>query len=160
MGALRLESYSLRDQKKIKSYGDNTRVFYYVWNQVKGKRGFKSYNYKKLKYEICSYVLNASRVTSEGLVHWVRDCHGHVSLHAFDSTYKKFLTFTNARISISLVYIVKGHHCFPISDYNLKIAATKANQGGSSDLLEHMSDNLINYIRRINLLFCQRNKNG
>ena len=38
------------------------------------------------------------------------------------------------------MYIVKDHHCCPVTDYNLKIAATKANQRSLSDLLKHMSD--------------------
>ena len=35
---------------------------------------------------------------------------------------------------------MKDHHCFPITEENLKITASKANQGGCDNLLKHMSD--------------------
>lgn len=41
---------------------------------------------------------------------------------------------------ISLVYFVKDHHCFPITDERLKTIATKANQGGTDNLRKYMSD--------------------
>ena len=41
---------------------------------------------------------------------------------------------------MSLVYIVKDHHCFPITDEKLKMVASKANQGGCEDLLKYMTD--------------------
>ena len=43
MGALKLESYLLNKQRPIKSYGVNTCVVDYIWDQVRGKHGFKSY---------------------------------------------------------------------------------------------------------------------
>lgn len=97
--------------------------------------------FKKLKNEISGYVCNTPRTTTEELGHWARECHGDVSVHPLDSTYKKFLTFTNSntRTGITVVYIVKDHHCCPVTDYNLKIAATK-DQRSFSDLLKHMSD--------------------
>ena len=40
----------------------------------------------------------------------------------------------------SLVYFVKDHHCYPLTDERLKIIATKANQGGVDYLWKHMSN--------------------
>lgn len=72
-------------------------------------------------------MLNVLRVIFEGFVYWVRDCYGYVFFYVFDSIYKKFFIFINVRISIFLVYIVKGYYCFFISDYNLKIVVIKVN---------------------------------
>ena len=52
----------------------------------------------------------------------------------------ELLLNSNTRIGITVVYIVKDHHCCPVTDYNLKIAPTKVNQRSFSDLLKHMSD--------------------
>ena len=38
------------------------------------------------------------------------------------------------------MYIVKDHHCFPITEEALKRLASKANQGGCDNLLKYMSD--------------------
>ena len=61
MEGLKLESYLLSKQRQIKSYGDNTCVLDYVWDQVKGKRGFKTYNYDKLKAELYSFAYKAPK---------------------------------------------------------------------------------------------------
>ena len=81
-------------------------------------------------------------ISTEELINWVKECHDNVSIHAFDSWYKKFVTYiaANTRTNIALVYIVKDHHCHPITNEKLKILASKANQGGCNDLLKHMSD--------------------
>ena len=84
----------------------------YVWDQVRGKRGFKSYDHEKLKTEIYKLVNNPPTVSTEELVNWAKECHTNVSIHAFDSTYKKFLaiTNTNTMTNVTLVYYVKDHH--------------------------------------------------
>ena len=46
----------------------------------------------------------------------------------------------NNHTDVTLVYIVKDHHCFPITDEKLKLIASKANQGGCEDLLKYMSE--------------------
>ena len=142
MAGLKLETYLLSKQRPIKSYGKNTCVVDYVWDQVQGKKGFKSYTHDKLKNEIYKFVYEAPMVCTEELVEWAKQCHTNVSIHTYDSTYKKFLTFTNSntRTDITLVYIVKDHHCIPITDEKLKLVAMKANQGGYDNLLKHMSD--------------------
>ena len=42
--------------------------------------------------------------------------------------------------NVTLVYIVKDHHCFPITDEKLKLVASKANQGGCNNLLKYRAD--------------------
>ena len=142
MGKLKLESYLLNKQRLIKSHGVNTCVIDYVWDQVRGQRGFKTYTYEKLKDEIYEYVPEGDMISTEELINWAKACHDNVSIHAFDSRYKKFVAHigANTRTNVVLVYIVKDHHCFPITNEKLKIVASKANQGGCDDLLKHMSD--------------------
>ena len=146
MGKLKLESYLLNKQRPIKSHGVNTCVVDYVWDQVRGQRGFKSYTYDKLKSEIYEYVPEGDMISTEELINWAKECHDNVSVHAFDSRYKKFITHSKNCSNISLVYIVKDHHCYPITNEKLKIVACKANQGGCDDLLKHMTD--IKWTRR------------
>ena len=112
----------------------------YVWDQVKDKRGFKTYDYDKLKDELYTYASEEPKINTEELTEWAKDCHPNVSIHAFDSTYRKFVTHSNNCSDISLVYIVKDHHCFPITDEKLKLIASKANQGGANNLLKYMTD--------------------
>ena len=140
MGKLKLESYLLNKQRPIKSHGVNTCVVDYVWDQVRGQRGFKTYTYDKLKSEIYEYVPEGEMISTEELINWAKECHDNVSIHAFDSRYIKFITHSKHCSNISLVYIVKDHHCYPITNEKLKIIASKANQGGCNDLLKHMSD--------------------
>ncbi|XP_068704713.1 uncharacterized protein [Montipora foliosa] len=141
MAGLKLESYLLSNQRKPKSYGSNSCVIDYVWDQVRGKNGFKTYDYKKLKNEIFRFCADPPRMTTKELIDWAKNCHSNVSIHAYDSTYRKFKSHTKKHhIDISLVYIVKDHHCYPITDEKLKLTAAKANQGGCDNLLKHMTD--------------------
>lgn len=109
MGSLKLESHLLNKQQPIKSHGLNTCVVDYVWHQIRGKHGFKTYTYEKLKNEIYNYVAEGDMINTQELINWVNDCHTNVSIHAFDSRYRKFITHTNSnsRTNISLVYEVK-----------------------------------------------------
>ena len=50
------------------------------------------------------------------------------------------MTHSNNCSDISLVYIVKDNHCFPITDERLKHAASKANAGGANNLLKYMTE--------------------
>ena len=136
MGKLKLESYLLNKQRPI---GVNTCVIDYIWDQVRGQRGFKTYTYEKLKDEIYSFVPEGDMINTEELIDWARNCHHNVSIHAFDCRYHKFITHSKHCSNISLVYIVKDHR-YPITDEKLNIVASKANQGGCDDLLKHMSD--------------------
>ena len=132
----------MNKQRPIKKHGVNTCVIDYVWDQVRDKKGFKSYNYEKLKNEIYDFVPEDrdGKITTEELINWAKKCHNNVSIHAYDARYKKFVTHSNHFSNISLVYIVKDNHCFPITDEKLKMVASKANQGGCNDLLKYMTD--------------------
>ena len=79
-------------------------------------------------------------INTEQLIDWAKNCHTNFSIHAFDSSYRKFVTYTNKCSNITLVYIVKDHHCFPITDEKQKLLASKANQGGCHNLLKYMTD--------------------
>ena len=71
-----------------------------------------------------------------------RECHPNLSIHAYDSTYKKFMkhiTVTKHH-DITLVFFIKYNHCYPITDEILKILATKANQGGVDNLGKFMRE--------------------
>ena len=142
MGKLKLESYLLNKQRPIKSHGVNTCVVDYIWDQVCGKKGFKTYTYEKLKNKIYNFVPEEKEgmINTEELINWAYKCHNNVSIHAFDSRYRKFITHIKQHPDVSLVYIVKDHHCYPITDEKLKIVASKANQGGCDDLLKYMTD--------------------
>ena len=107
-----------------------------------GKKGFKTYTYEKLKNEIYNFVPEEKEgmINTEELINWANKCHSNVSIHAFDSRYRKFITHIKQHPDISLVYIVKDHHCYPITDKKLKIVASKANQGGCDDLLKYTTD--------------------
>lgn len=139
MGALELEAFFLSKQRPIKSHGDNTCVLDYVRDQCRGKRGFKTYTYDKLKEEMMEYAAYFPFISTQELIEWAKVCHTNVSIHGFDATYRKFMSHTVHSRDISLVYFVKDHHCYPITDDGLKIIATKANQGGVDNLWKHVS---------------------
>lgn len=115
MGSVKLTSYLFDGQRKIQSHGKNTCVVDHIWEQVRGKRGFQSYDYDKLKTEIYKFVDNSPRVITEEVVNLAKECHTNVSMHAFDPTYKKLLTYigSNLHTAVTLVYYVKDHHWFP-----------------------------------------------
>ena len=146
MEGVKLESHLLSKHRKIKSRGKNTCVVDYFWDQVRGKPGFRTYTYKELASEINSYATVdimgqlAPKLSTENLIQWAKECHPNVSINAFDSTYRKFATYSNGYPDVSLVFIVKDHHCFPITDETLKTVAIKANQGGTSNLLKYMAE--------------------
>jgi len=79
-------------------------------------------------------------ISTEELINWAKACHDNVSIHAFDSRYRKFIKHSKNCSSITLVYIVKDNHCFPITNEKLKLIASKANQGGCDNLLKRMFD--------------------
>ena len=77
-----------------------------MWDQVKSKKRFKSYDYEKLK-EVYRYVHEDEPpvISTEELRDWARKHHINVSIHAYDSAYRKFLLYSNNYSSITLVYI-------------------------------------------------------
>ncbi len=142
MGNLKLVSHLLSNQRPIRSHGNNSCVVDYIWDQVKGKRGFKIYDYKRLKDEIYSYVTGEGEMISTfELIRWASTCHPNVSIHAFDSRYRKFVShIAKNECRISLAYICKDHHLLPITDQLLKTTAIEANQGGCKYLLKYMAE--------------------
>ena len=70
MGKLKLESYLLNMQRPIKSH-------------------ILTYTYDKLKSEINEYVPEGDMIITRELINWIKEYHDNVSLHAFDSRYKK-----------------------------------------------------------------------
>ena len=145
MMRVQLCSRLLSKYGKVKSRGLITCVIDFIWDQVKGKPGFRSYTYEKLKAEIMSYAtidvlgLTEPQLCTEDIINWAKECHPNVSIHGFDMTYTKFASFrASTKVQVSLVFIAKDRHCFPITDEQLKTIATKANQGGASNILKYM----------------------
>ena len=132
----------MNKQRRIKYYGTNTCVVDHVWDQCRGKKGFKTYTYEKLKDEIMSFSDEEEGVCTDELKDWAKNCHTNVSIHAYDARYKTFMTFTNknTQTDVCLVYIVKDGHCHPITDERLKLVALKTNQGGCDNLLKYMTE--------------------
>ena len=52
-------------------------------------------------------------MNSQEVVDWARACHPNVSVHDYDSTYKKFMKHiaTTMHHDIILVYLIKENHC-------------------------------------------------
>ena len=67
-------------------------------------------------------------MSTQELIDWAKACHPNVSIHAYDSTWRKFMKhIASASRDISLVFYIKDHHLYPIQDDHLKQIATKAN---------------------------------
>ena len=114
----------------------------FVWHNCKGKKGFQKYTYQKLYDELEVYAsASFSRMSTRELVDWAKACHPNVSIHAYDSTWRKFMKYIASRHpSICLVFYIKDHHLYPIQDDHLKHIATQANQGGTDNLWRYMTD--------------------
>ena len=139
-GALKLDSYFLDKQFPIKQRGDNTCMIDFIWHQSHNKMGFRSYTYQKLKYELSEFALLFPLMSTQEVIDWARKCHPNFSIHAYDSTCRKFIKHVGQPRDISLAYFIKDNHCYPITDEWLKIIATKANQGGADNLWKYMGD--------------------
>ena len=144
VGNLKLNTFFLDKQFQIKQRGDNTCMIDFVWHNCKGKKGFQKRTYQKLSDELEEYAASFPMMSTQELVDWPKKCHPNISIHAYDSTCRKFMKhIINERRqghTISLVFYVKDHHLYPIQDVRLKQIATKANQGGADNLWRHMTD--------------------
>ena len=140
VGCLKLESYLLSKQRP--RHGEESCVLDFIWDQVRGKPGFKTYDYKKLKNELYKYVDSDENISTRELIDWVKECHTNVSIHAFDCRYKNFVRHIakSYNVDVLLVYIVKDHHLHPITNEKLKLIAAKYGQGGCDNLLKHLSE--------------------
>lgn len=116
----------------------------FIWHNCKGKKGFQKYTYQKLTDELQEYAASFPMMSTQELVDWACRCHSNVSIHACDSTWRKFMKHIGNEgrqgHRISLVFYIKDHHLYPILDDHLKQIATLANQGGTDNLWKYMSD--------------------
>ena len=153
VGALKLNTFFLDEQFQIKQRGDNTCMVDFVWYNCQGKKGFKKYTYQKLSDELEIYgSASFPMMSTQELIDWAKACHPNVSIHVYDSSWRKFMKhIASIKPSICLVFYIKDHHLYPIQDNHLKHIATQANQGGADNLWKYMidikwSNKSINYI--------------
>lgn len=156
MGRLKLESFFLDNKNKLKVRGKDTCVTDYLWHEVKGKRGFKTYTYEKLSEELIDFAESYPFMSTQERIDWVQECHSNISVHAYTSTYKKFIKHISNTPDIVLTFFVKDHHLHPITDPELKRVASSCNQKGSINLFEHMSELKWNGRVVMNNLLCMR----
>ena len=65
-------------------------MVYLVWHNGKDKKGFQKYTYQKLYDEMEVYGSGGSPMMStQELIDWAKECHPNVSIHAYDSTWRK-----------------------------------------------------------------------
>ena len=138
VGALKLNTFFLDKEFPVKQRGDNTRMIDFIWHQCQNKKGFKRYTYQKLKDELSEFASSFPFISTQEVVDWATECHPNISIHAYDSTYKKFMKHLGVSHDVSLVFFIKDNHCYPITDERFKILATKANQGGVDNLWKFM----------------------
>ena len=115
----------------------------FVWYNCRNRKGFQKYTYQKLSDELEVYAsASFPRTSTQELVDWAKACHPNVSIHAYDSTWRKFMKHiasTNHK-DICLVFYINDHHLYPIQDKRLKHIATQANQGGADNLWRYISE--------------------
>ena len=140
MGRLKLESFFLDNKNKFRVQGSDTSFIDYLWHEVKGKRGFKTYTYEKLSEELVEYADMYPFMSIQEIIDWIKNCHSNISLHAYSCSYKKFISHILNTPDIVLTFFVKDHHLHPITDPELKRAASSCNQNGSINLFQHMSE--------------------
>ena len=140
-GALKLNTFFLDKQFQIKQRGYNTCMVDFVWHNCRGKKGFQKYTYQKLGNELKVYAPSFLMMSTQELVTWAKECHPNVSIHAYDSTWRKFMKhIASTRNDVCLVFYIKDHHLYPIQDNNLRKIAKQANQGGTDNLWRYMSE--------------------
>ena len=91
-GALKLNTFFLDKQFPIKQRGNNTCMVDFVWHNCKGKKGSQKYTYQKLYDELGVYAsASFPRMSTQELIDWAKACHPDVSIHAYDSTWRKLI---------------------------------------------------------------------
>ena len=91
-GALKLNTFFFDKQFQIKQRGNNTCMVDFVWHNCKGKKGFQKYTYQKLYDEMEVYgSASFLMMSTQELIDWAKACHPNVSIHAYDSTWRKFM---------------------------------------------------------------------
>ena len=136
VGALKLNSHFLGKQSEKKCMID------FIRHQCQNKNGFKRYSYERLKDELSEYATCFPFISTQEVADWAHACHPNISIHAYDATYKKCVKHiaTTTHHDITLVFFIKDNHCYLITDGQLKILSTKANQEGVENLWKHMVD--------------------
>ena len=80
-------------------------------------------------------------MSTQELIDWAKTCNPNVSIHAYDSTWHKFMKhIAGTTNDVYLVFYIKDHHLYPIQNDRLKYVATQANQGGADNLWKYMSE--------------------
>ena len=80
-------------------------------------------------------------MSTQELIDWAKACHPNVLIHAYDSTWRKFMKhIAGTTNDVSLVFYIKDHHLYPIQDDRLKNIATKAIQGCADNIWRYMSE--------------------
>lgn len=80
----------------------------FLWHHCKCKKGFKTYTYHKLSDELEEYASCFPMMCTQELVDWAKTCHPNVSIHAYDSTWRKFVKHAvRTTNDVRLVYYVK-----------------------------------------------------
>ena len=71
-------------------------------------------------------------MSTQELIDWAEACHPNISIHAYDSTWRKFMKhIASTRNDVCLVFYIKDR---------LRQIATQANQGGTDNLWRYMSE--------------------
>lgn len=72
MGRFKLESYFLDKKKRFKVRTSETCVIDCIWSQVRGKPGFKTYDYDKLYEELVDYAEMAPYMDTDEIIDWIK----------------------------------------------------------------------------------------
>ena len=121
VGALKLNTFFLDKQFQIKQRGENICMVDFVWYNCKGKKGFQKYTSQKLSDELEEYAASFPMMSTQELIDWAKACHPNVSIHAYDSTWRKFMKHNLLhQHTIALLFYIKDHHLYPIQDNYLK----------------------------------------
>ena len=86
VGKVKLNTFFLHKEFRIKQRGDNTCMIDFVWYNCKGKKRFQNYTYQKLSDELQEYAAHFQMMSTQELVDWAKTCDHNVSIHAYDST--------------------------------------------------------------------------
>ena len=140
MGRFKLESYFLDNKKRFKVRTSETCVIDCIWSQVRGKPGFKTYDYDKLYEELVDYAEMAPYMDTDEIIDWIKNCHSNISLHAYTCTYRQFISHISHAPDIVLCFMVKDHHTHPITDPDKKNIAMCRNQQGTKNLFKYTSE--------------------
>ena len=64
-----------------------------IFLQCRGRRGFKTYTFDKLKEELRGYAYNYPILSTQEIIDWAKACHFNLSVHAYDARYKTFAQY-------------------------------------------------------------------